>query len=229
MKSLFVESMAALIAFLGLSCETYASGEHHVNVPGDQKAAYQQLFAPDIKDATASFVRAMKDSESFELLANFMHMHSERYAVLMRAYEKERRDGNSFGEANYFANIGGGYTNYLHRKTAESREFAAQSAAAWKRGWGVSPKEVVLKLHTENFPSTRRIAIEFLKRENNDDDFGFVWNEGPASARNSVAIVKWKLWLKQRGDEPVTRSNTDSAEAVRLEPNSEQVPRPKDE
>jgi hypothetical protein len=173
----------------------------HSGVPDDHLSEFQKRLFDDLEIATISFEKAMCEQKSYKALAEFMHKYPKRYALLMKSFEDKRIKritGDNSKIKDRWSNPYGGYTLYVHKMAETSRQFAVKSANSWRKGWSLTAKEVVPKLRMKSFPSTRRQAIEFLKHDNEGDDFGYAWRESPDSQRNRIAIQKWEHWLQQR-------------------------------
>lgn len=155
----------------------------------------QLLFAKDLSKALDTFAYAMRDPKQFDRLAKFLHDHPKRYAFLMTEFVKERRKRNRIGVRDAYTNADRKFTSYLHQSIIDSQDFAIRSARGWRKGWGLTVEDVVPKLSVR-FPSTRRVAVEFLKLENDGIDFGFDWKKNADPKKNREAILKWKEWLK---------------------------------
>lgn len=139
------------------------------------------LFHKDIDIASAEMRKMMEgNEEDWEDVVRLLHGHPKRYALLM--------DNMKPGAQN-------GYTEYLYQQVEAREEFARKSAVSWKAGFGMTSSDAVARLSVVKFPSTRRIAIEFLKMERSSNDtFGFDWKREPVAG--DPAIAKWKSWLK---------------------------------
>lgn len=150
------------------------------------------LFSEDTKQAIAAFDAMMKGKQAdWDELIVLMHYYPKRYALLMTGLNEGQREKFDFQNPDPF----GFYTLYLHKRTEESEDFARKSAIGWRDGWNSTCADMLPKLLTKGFPSTRRIAIEFLKMENKEETFGYDWKAEPDAG--DPAIQKWQAWINQ--------------------------------
>ena len=163
------------------------------------------LFDSDTKKALAHFEQLMVSGKekNWEQLVELLHDYSKRYSYLMSELEskldKTATSRFSFGRS--VKQKGAAYkpfARYLGRKVQEDQAFAARSANAWKEGWSMTLQNVIDRLSDSSNASTRRIAIEYLKAENQGETFGYDWQEIPDSPRNQEAVRRWTEWAKSR-------------------------------
>ncbi len=164
----------------------------------DLKNLAPDLFQEDLTKATYIFAIMVRAPKQFTLLAKFMHDYPKRYATLMKNFEAQRKRGDNFGYEGAAKNPNTAFVEYLHEMVKTDHSFAQRYAISWEKGWGMTITDIVPKLSTKYFPSTRRIAIEFLKMKNNDEDFGYNWEDEPEAIHNKSAISKWNEWLKNK-------------------------------
>lgn len=161
-----------------------------------EKKVETGLLQGNLNEATTVLAHMMRAENQFDSLAMFMNDHPKRYADLMKEFERQRKQGNNFGWDGAAMDPYFSFGEYLHKLVENNQEFAQESAIAWEKGWGLTISEVIPKLNTINFASTRRIAIEFLKMKNNGKDFGYIWKDEPETSQNKSAISKWNEWFK---------------------------------
>ncbi|MGE3807870.1 MAG: hypothetical protein AB7K24_24665 [Gemmataceae bacterium] len=157
-----------------------------VPLPEPQERIDPQLFAADLQTAVKAFDRLMRGGQAdWDQLITLLHRHPQRYALLINNLQPTDPAGYP------------GFTDYYHRKIEASEEMARQSARAWKEGFQIQPGAVISKLREPNFPSTRRIAIEYLKMENGGKELGYDWSRSPSD--NNQALLFWTSWYLDKG------------------------------
>lgn len=150
------------------------------------------LFSKDTKQAVSAFDEMMKGKQvEWDELIILMHYYPKRYAVLMAGLNEQQRLKLDLQNPHPYRL----YDEYLYKRTEESQDFARRSAMCWKVGSNLTCADILPKLLHKGFPSTRRIALEFLKMENNEETFGYEWKAEPDA--KDPAIQKWEVWIKQ--------------------------------
>jgi hypothetical protein len=148
------------------------------------------LLSDEFSSAAFTFDSLMQGSEAeWDLLIELLHNHPVRYAALMAEHKKQQNERGAPPDTRF--------TEYLYSRIESSQEFAREHARAWKSGWNKTAADMLATLRVK-FPSSRRVAIEFLKMENNEQDFGYDWNSDPETPQNKAAIGKWEQWVKER-------------------------------
>jgi hypothetical protein len=148
-------------------------------------------MSEDIIEAVSTFDEKLQGAQSdWDELVTLMHSNPQRYAQLVNELDKRNRNRkDSISVDTYKA-----YSEYLYKRAEESGEFAQKTAESWRNGWNFTCLDIVPKLKTRGFPSTRRIAIEFLKKETSGETFNYDWTMEPEQNRES--IQKWMKWME---------------------------------
>jgi len=167
---------------------------------GDPDPRLTPLLDESIHKAAPVFQRMLQTPTDFPLLASLLHEHPKRYAELIRyadvlyGFQKQFQEHSVSREEAIRSYPFRRFARYLHSRNTSNQAFAQRTAEAWRIGWGMTPHNVVTLLRTLGFPSTRRVALEFLKKPTNGQDFGFQWKEEPGSAINQLALARWEAW-----------------------------------
>lgn len=155
------------------------------------EAKSKVLFSEDTRQAVSAFDEMMRGKQTeWDDLIILAHYYPKRYAFLMAGLEVQREKIDFQNPYPYLL-----YNEYLYKRTEESQDFARRSALSWKVGWNLTCADMLRNLLTRGFPSTRRIALEFLKMENNEETFGYEWRPEPDT--KDPAIQKWEAWINQ--------------------------------
>lgn len=150
------------------------------------------LLSEDTKQALSAFDDMMRGKQpEWDELFILMHYYPKRYALLMTGLNASQRQKSEARTSHPYRL----YSEYLYKRTEESQEFARKSALSWKVGWNFTCADMTSKLLIKGFPSTRRVALEFLKMENNEETFGYDWKPEPNA--KDPAIQKWKVWSRE--------------------------------